>query len=126
MVDIEKQIAYWRNGAVEDWEVATHLLERGNVRHGLFFVHLAVEKALKALVCRNTDDLAPKDHNLIRLLEKAGLNLTPQHRGILVEVNTFNIEGRYPESRLPQYTPAEARSAVRRAEEVFRWLIGQS
>jgi len=54
LVNIDKQVAYWRNGAVEDWEVAAHLLERGNVRHGLFFVHLAVEKALKALVCRNT------------------------------------------------------------------------
>jgi len=125
MVDIEKQIAYWRTGAAEDWDVARHLLDRGNIRHSLFFAHLTIEKALKALVCRNTNDLAPKDHNLIRLLEKAGLSLTPQQREILVEVNTFNIEGRYPESRLPQYTHAEARSALRRAEEVFRWLIDQ-
>ncbi len=54
MIDIEKQVAYWRHGAEEDWEVAHQLFDRGYIRHSLFFVHLALEKALKAHVCRHT------------------------------------------------------------------------
>ena len=50
MVNTEKQIAFWRQGAAEDWEVADALVDRGSARHGLFFAHLALEKALKALV----------------------------------------------------------------------------
>jgi hypothetical protein len=40
MVDIGKQIGYWRSGAEEDWSVGRHLVSRGSLRHGLFFAHL--------------------------------------------------------------------------------------
>ena len=69
MFDIGKQIAYWRDGAAEDWRVAQDLIKRRKVRHGLFFAHLALEKLLKALVCRRTQDLAPRIHSLVRLAE---------------------------------------------------------
>jgi HEPN domain-containing protein len=69
MVDIVQQIAHWRDGAREEWQVATELLEKGRIRHALFFTHRALEKALKAHVCRHTGDLAPRTHNLARLLE---------------------------------------------------------
>jgi HEPN domain. len=59
MINIEKQVAYWRDGAVEDWEIAQELIERGRTRHGLFFVHLSLEKLLKAHVCRHTQDWLP-------------------------------------------------------------------
>jgi len=54
MFDVEKQIAYWRGGAEEDMAVARELIAGKRVRHGLFFAHLALEKALKAIVCRVT------------------------------------------------------------------------
>jgi hypothetical protein len=37
MIDIEKQINYWREGAIEDWDVARDLVEKNRIRHGLFF-----------------------------------------------------------------------------------------
>lgn len=54
MVDIEKQIAYWKTSAEEDWAAARRLLAGGMTRHGLFFAHLSLEKLLKGLVCRRT------------------------------------------------------------------------
>jgi hypothetical protein len=65
MIDIEKQVAYWREGAAEDWLVAVELVDLGRTRHGLFFAHLALEKMLKAHVCRVTQDLAPRIHPLL-------------------------------------------------------------
>lgn len=126
IVNIEKQVAYWQKGAEEDWAVARHLLDRGNTRHGLFFIHLALEKALKALICRHTQDLAPKDHNLVRLAEKAGLSPSRKQLDVLAETTAFNVEGRYPDPNAPLPTRTEIRHAVARAEEVFRWLIGLS
>ncbi|MBI2876276.1 MAG: HEPN domain-containing protein [Candidatus Tectomicrobia bacterium] len=123
MIDIDKQIAYWQNGAQEDWEVARELIDRGRIRHGLFFVHLALEKVLKAHVCRQTRDLAPRIHNLVRLAELAAINASQEQMDTLAEMNALNIEGRYPESLLPQPTPAEAQAYLARAEEVFQWLI---
>lgn len=123
MIDIDKQIAYWQNGAQEDWEVARELIDRGRIRHGLFFVHLALEKALKAHVCRQTRDLAPRIHNLVRLAELAAINASQEQVNTLAEMNALNIEGRYPESLLPRPTPVEAQAYLARAEEVFQWLI---
>ena len=86
MVDIAKQIAYWRDGAMEDIEVAEHLVGSGRTRHGLFFAHLALEKILKALVCKETQDLAPRSHNLLRLAELACLSLNSEQSNTLDEV----------------------------------------
>ena len=122
MINIQKQIEYWRSGAQEDWQVGIELVGRNRIRHGLFFIHLALEKILKANVCRKTDDIAPPIHNLIRLAEKAGLQLTEEQENLLAEANEFNIEGRYPELLLPLLTMEEANNFMVRAEEVFKWL----
>ncbi len=125
MFDIEKQVAYWRDGAVEDWEVAQDLLKHRRTRHGLFFVHLALEKLLKAHVCRRTNDLAPRFHNLIRLAELAKLTPTQTQLDILADINTFNLEGRYPDMLTPVPSFGDAKDHLRRAEEVYRWLLSQ-
>jgi len=125
MFDIEKQIAYWRDGAVEDWEVARDLLKDRRIRHGLFFIHLAFEKLLKAHVCRHTNNLAPRSHNLVRLAELAQLMLTQVQLDILADINIFNMEGRYPDMLTPAPLPEDAKEHLRRAEEVYQWLLSQ-
>ena len=70
MIDVPAQIAYWKSGAEEDWQVAVDLVRLGRVRHGLFFAHLALEKVLKAHVCRVTRDVPPRLHLLLRLAER--------------------------------------------------------
>ena len=123
MIDIEKQVAFWREGAQEDLTVAEELLERGRVRHGLFFLHLALEKILKAHVCRQTRDLAPRVHNLVRLTELAETHLPEQYLDILAEMNRFAIAGRYPDLPFPLPTPAESSVYADRAKEVFACLM---
>lgn len=125
MINVDKQVEYWRNGAIEDWQVGMELIGRNHFRHGLFFLHLALEKILKANVCRKTNDIAPPIHNLTRLADKAGLGLTEEQQNLLAEANEFNIEGRYPELLLPVPTQEEIKNFMVRAEETFKWLIKQ-
>jgi len=125
MVDVEKQIDYWRQGSMEDWEVAVKLVKDGKSRHGLFFAHLALEKILKALVCRRTHDVPPKMHNLTRLSELAGLQLDTQQADVLADMNQFNLEGRYPEFYTLQLSPQEAAEFMARSEEILAWLTRQ-
>ena len=126
MVNIDKQVTFWRSSAVEDWDVARQLVDNGRTRHGLFFVHLAFEKILKAMVCKHTQDLAPRLHNLIRLSEVAGLSLDQENRAILAEINAFHIEGRYPEPLMAPPSKEEALRYISKAEEVFQWLMNLS
>jgi HEPN domain-containing protein len=125
MADIEKQIDYWRQGSAEDWEVAVKLVKDGKSRHGLFFAHLALEKILKAIICRRTRGVPPKIHNLSRLSELAGLRLGEQQADVLADMNQFNLEGRYPEFYTFQLRPKEATEFIARSQEVLTWLIQQ-
>jgi HEPN domain-containing protein len=123
MVDIARQVTHWHDGALEDWQVAADLIEKRRARHALFFMHLAVEKALKAQVCRHTGDLAPRTHNLVRLVEVAGLALSSEHFDLLAETNEFALSGRYPDTTLPMPSLDDAAAHRGKLEEVFQWLI---
>lgn len=125
MIDINKQIIYWKEGASEDFEVARELILNKRSRHGLFFVHLALEKIIKAHICKNINDIAPRIHNLIRLSEVASLKLEQNFIDILAELNAFNIEGRCPDSNIIPVSQNEAIDYLKRAEEVYIWLMKQ-
>ena len=126
MIDTVQQIAQWRSGAQEDWSVAVELVERGRTRHGLFFVHLAIEKALKAQVCERTRDVAPRTHNLVRLAETAGVQPNESQLSTLADLNAFNQASRYPDAIAPLPTAEEAEAYLGRAREVFEWLTKAS
>lgn len=125
MIDVDKQVTFWRSSALEDWDAARALIRQKRTRHGLFFAHLAFEKVIKAHVCRTTQDLAPRIHNLVRLAELAQLPLSNAQVDLLAEMNSFNIEGRYPDSLALPPTLAEAQAYLARSEPVFQWLISQ-
>lgn len=125
MVDIKKAIEYWRQGAREDWELAGDLVERGKSRYGLFFAHLALEKLLKAHVCLVTQDLAPRTHALLRLIDLTKLSLTSDQRLFLSEFDRYQIEGRYPDNLSAQPGIEEGRVQLRKAEGIFQWLMQQ-
>jgi HEPN domain-containing protein len=93
MVDVPKQIEYWRTGSDEDFAAAQSLLEKGHLRDSLFFAHLAIEKMLKAHVTRQTKDVPPRIHNLVRLAKLADLNLNPDQLEFLREFNLYQLEG---------------------------------
>jgi HEPN domain-containing protein len=125
MIDVDRQAAYWHDGAIEEWQVATELMQLGRTRHSLFFIHLALEKMLKAHVCRHTKSTPPRVHNLTRLAELSGLQLSEEHIKVLAEINKFNIEGRYNPmlASLPDITKAQQYLA--QAGDVLQWLIKQ-
>ena len=100
------------------------MVDRQKVRHGLFFVHLALEKALKAIACRVIGHDPPRIHNLVRLAELAHITPSQEQMETLAKMNAFNIEGRYSNLLQPSPTLAEARAYLSQAEEVFSWLIG--
>ena len=124
-MDIDKQIAYWRDSSDEDWRVAYELVELGRTRHGLFFAHLALEKMLKAHVCRATRTLAPNIHNLVRLAELASLSLTKQQRASFGRLNQYQLEGRYPSSSPIAISQQKALSEIEIVEELLEWLKTQ-
>lgn len=122
---IDKHIAYWSNSAAEDWEVGSTLIRDNKIRHGLFLIHLALEKVLKAHFCQSQNAMAPKIHSLIRLAEKAKLDLNEEELDFLSEFDRFDIAGRYPDHLTPIPTRPDAMNKMARAGELYQWLLNQ-
>jgi len=125
MLDVEKYVEHWKDGALEDMKVAQQLVNENHIRHGLFFAHLALEKVLKAHIFRITEDYPPKIHNLPRLAELANIQLNDYQRKVLAEMNRFNIEGRYSDLLEPEPLKEDALYYLKRAKEVYQWLMNQ-
>ena len=123
MVDIAKQVAYWREGAEEALGAARDLAEKHRWGFCLFLAHLALEKLLKAHVCKQMHGLAPKIHNLNRLAELAGLAPSPEQVNLMARMTELQREGRYPNPLVPPPDADTARDGLRRTEELFQWLL---
>jgi len=121
-MNIEKHIAHWREGSDEDFQVARDLVESERLRHGLFFLHLALEKMLKAHVAKTTGEVPPKIHNLVTLAGKTGLSLDSTQLDLLREFNLYQLEGRYPEHGFPSIEAQTARTDIDKAAEILEWL----
>jgi len=125
-MDVEAQADYWKPGAEEEMAAARCLLEGGHWRQALFWAHLAIEKALKALVTSRTKDVPPRTHNLLRLAELAGLAVDQEHEAFLQAFNAFAFAARYPGSEALALNEQVARDRFTRAEGVLAWLTRQS
>lgn len=124
--DIEKRVAHWRIGADEAWEAAVDMINKDRrIQFGLFFVHLALEKIIKAHIWRVREKVPPHIHNLIRLAELAELPLSDKNKKVLAEINEFNIEGRYSDLLGPPISFQDARGYLRKAKGTFEWLKNQ-
>jgi HEPN domain-containing protein len=125
MVDVPKQIEYWRTSSDEDFAAAQSLLEKGHLRHSLFFAHLAIEKMFKAHVMRQTKEIPSRIHNLIRLTELAKLKLDEERKEFLREFGAYQLEGRYPDSVQMPIDSDFVRDEISRAREMLIWLKRQ-
>ncbi|MBF0437703.1 MAG: HEPN domain-containing protein [Magnetococcales bacterium] len=122
-MNVEQQVTYWRTGSDEDWDMVEIALEKGKIRHGLFFLHLAIEKLLKAHICRVTGGYPPKIHDLIRLTKQAELDVSEAWLLLLGRMNAFCLIGRYPGNPTAQNISIDvAYRYLHDAQEVRAWL----
>ena len=124
-MDVDKIVAYWLTTSAEDFKVMEHLFEKGDYAHALFFAHLAIEKALKALYCKTKKDHAPHKHNLLNLARLIDLSITEEQELWLEEVNRFNLEARYPDFKLNFYkicTRDFTLGHINKTEEFIPWI----
>ncbi len=97
---MEKQahIDYWIKSAEDDEDTMHYLFNGKKYVHALFFGHLMIEKICKALWVKNNElSVPPKTHNLLRLLRESNEQLEKDLEDIMSELNTYQLEGRYPE-----------------------------
>lgn len=71
----EEIIKYWIDSSDRDFKTMNNLFSAGDYHWALFIGHLVIEKLLKAHYVKLIDAPPPFTHNLLRLAEKADLEL---------------------------------------------------
>jgi HEPN domain-containing protein len=122
----DEHITYWMKGAEDDFTAAESLFVAAKYNWCLFIAHLVLEKMLKAVfVLKNDNAVPPKTHNLVKLAEKSSLELTEEQKIFFDEVNSFNLEARYPDYKNEFYKKCDrefAETYLNKIKEHCNWL----
>lgn len=98
MLSKEEHIKYWVDTAKRDWKSVQNMFSTEDYMPALFFSHLVLEKLCKALwVKNNKGNTPPKIHNLVKLLDEAGIPYSGEQLDFMNTMNGFQLEGRYPD-----------------------------
>jgi HEPN domain-containing protein len=125
---LDNKYKEWLMQADYDMETAEFMHGGGRYFYSVFMCHLAIEKALKGLYQYKLNQIPPKTHNLVYLLES--LKLRPDEKtGIfMIKLTEANIATRYPEdlARLQKnYTAAVCAEIILHTRETLQWIKKQ-
>jgi HEPN domain-containing protein len=101
--DSEKVINHWIESSEKDFKTMMDLYETKNNNWALFIGHLVIEKLLKALYLKRTNEFPPLIHDLRRICEKANIELDERQRTVLDSISRFNIKARYDDYKQSFY-----------------------
>lgn len=122
MINVQKQISYWQIGS--DEELLNAQIMIANKRHlaGLFFCHLCIEKILKAIIVKVTEQHPSRTHNLSWLAEKAMVTFDDKQDNLISILQVYQLEGRYPENFPIPPDGARAKSHFEETLNLQQWL----
>jgi HEPN domain-containing protein len=122
MINIDKQIEYWVEGADSALDTARILIRKKKFLHGLFFCHLTIEKIIKALVVKATNQIPTKSHNLFLLLENTGIEMTDEDAEFFGILMKYQLEGRYPDYNPQVPGKKVVKEYLKKTSEMLSWL----
>ena len=94
-LDIDKIVQHWVQTSDDDFNTMLILFRSKSNHWALFMGHIAIEKLLKAYFVKQHNQHAPFTHNLYRLAELGGLEISEEYADWLFKITTFNLNARY-------------------------------
>ncbi len=102
-IDSEKIVRHWIETSEDDFNTMMTLYDSKSYGWSLFLRHISIEKLLKALYVKRYKQHAPFTHNLFRLGELIGLEMSDEHSDWLDEITSFNLNARYDDYKKEFY-----------------------
>lgn len=118
-------IENWIASADYDLKTAANLFKNRRYIYVVFLCHLAIEKTIKAIVCKRLRELPPYTHNLNRLIELAGIKLDERHQEFVNTISLQSVPTRYPEDfakLAKQFNKKIAEEHLKKSRGVIKWL----
>lgn len=116
----------WVEQARYDLDTARAMMNSGRYLYVLFCCQQTVEKMIKAIIVKQSNEFPPRIHALVRLAEAASLEMSDERAQLLRELSNYYIQTRYPEeitalgSRISEQ---QARQIFEKTEELVQWLL---
>ena len=101
--DTNKIVNHWTETSDDDFNTMIILFRSKSYHWALFMGHIAIEKLLKAYYVKKNNHHAPFTHNLYRLAELCGLEISDEYTDWLFKITTFNINARYDDYKQEFY-----------------------
>lgn len=117
-------VKHWLESAERNVKAADDAYKTNHFDWCLFLWHLIIEKTIKGLIYEKNKTPYPI-HDLLKLIESTGLELSQEKIDWLNEITTFNIEARYDDFKLSFYKKANKKYATlwaARCREIYLWL----
>jgi len=118
----------WLKQADYDMGTADVMFSSGRYFYAVFMCHLSIEKALKGLYSKGTEEAPPKIHNLLRLLEKTGRKPEQVLEKFITKLNAASVATRYPDDLAKiqaDYTEDVTKEIITKSKEVLQWVKTQ-
>jgi HEPN domain-containing protein len=122
---MSKQVDCWARDSRADLRVADMLMKARQTRHALYLHHLAMEKLLKALVCKATRIPAPRSRSLPTLAGQTGVDLQAEQESFLSRLDRFSLAKSGPENDTPIPCGPEALTLTQEFRKIYRFLAKQ-
>jgi len=100
----EEIISYFTESSEDDFETMQTLFKSKKYAWALFLGHISLEKLLKALYVSKQKKSAPYIHNLYRIAELSGTDISEEYADWLDMITTFNINARYDDFKREFYS----------------------
>ena len=118
----------WLKQADYDIETAEFMFNGGRYFYSVFMCHLSIEKALKGLYQFTLNELPPKTHNLVYLLNKIEIKPDEKIGRFMIKLNEANIATRYPEDLAilqKNYSKKITHTIFTDTKEALQWIKQQ-
>lgn len=123
----QEHINFWIAQALDDWDAVDALFVRKKYLQALFFSHLTIEKICKSIwIKHNESNVPPRVHNLLYLLTQTTVALSDEHSELLLALNRFQMEGRYPDywTKMNKICNEEfTHGFIEKTNELKLWLL---
>jgi HEPN domain-containing protein len=124
-IEVDKIVNHWIETSDNDFSTMLTLYDSKSYGWALFLGHISTEKLLKALYVKRFKEHAPYTHNLYRLGELIGLDLTEEYADWLDEITSFNLNARYDDYKKEFYklcTPDYTKSWIEKIKNIRTWI----
>ena len=124
-IDVDKIVKHWIETSDDDFNTMLTLYNSKSFSWALFLGHISTEKLLKALYVKRFREHAPFTHNLYRLGELIGLEMSDEYSDWLDEITSFNLNARYDDYKREFYklcTPEYTQAWIEKIKTIRTWI----